>query len=138
MVVYAFLLGAISVSALDADAVKEAQKLNGEWRLVRVVFLGLQSEELECAGVRFIFRGGRLTIGPPESKTQFVYRLDVTKRPRAIDLQRVSAPIKGGVLRESIVSTATSCPSVLMRVSDPRSSSRDSPPGAGYFSFCGE
>jgi uncharacterized protein (TIGR03067 family) len=98
MMVYAFLLGAISVPALDADAVKEAQKLNGEWRLVRTVFLGLQSEEMECAGVRFIFRGGRLTIGPPEANTQFAYRLDVTKRPRAIDLRRVSAPNKGGLL----------------------------------------
>jgi uncharacterized protein (TIGR03067 family) len=95
------LLGFINTQAGEAKkgggAKQDQDKLQGTWEATEVVINGMPVPAGERKGITFVFSGDKMTLAGPGGigKREFKFKLDPTKKPRAIDTVPQDGPFKG-------------------------------------------
>jgi uncharacterized protein (TIGR03067 family) len=83
----AALAGLLLAAAPADDAKKDAQALQGTWKVVRIEQDGKKRPEDEVKGWRLIVKGDRMTAKDGDETLQAAtFRLDPSQKPRALDL----------------------------------------------------
>jgi uncharacterized protein (TIGR03067 family) len=93
-------LGAVlALAALAADARKDEDALQGQWKATSVVTNGKPSEAKEIANVKLVVAGDKMTaLDGNDALAEYTFRLDPAARPRAIDFAVQSGADKGKVV----------------------------------------
>jgi uncharacterized protein (TIGR03067 family) len=80
------LIAALLVAAPAEDAKKDAKKIQGNWTVVSREFIGNKTPEAELKALKVIIKDGTITIDDGKKIEKIPYKLDPSKKPKAIDL----------------------------------------------------
>jgi uncharacterized protein (TIGR03067 family) len=82
-----YLLVAVLLAAAPAeDKSKDEEKIQGNWTIVSREFIGQKAPEAELKALKVTIKDGTLTITDGTKKHAITYKLDPSKKPKAIDL----------------------------------------------------
>ena len=86
-----------SMSTQAGDAKKDQEKIEGTWEATEVVVNGMPAPEDLRKGITFAFAGDKMTLVGPDGigKREHKFKLDPTKKPKAIDTMPQDGPFKG-------------------------------------------
>jgi uncharacterized protein (TIGR03067 family) len=92
------LCGAAVSSAVADDAcIREAQALEGEWKLVSSEVLGLRTTGADAEKWRWVVRGDQITLNDPlGDPVHASYKIDSGTSPKRIDITWRDGPEQGG------------------------------------------
>lgn len=76
----------LAVAADDDPAKVDFDKLQGPWKLTALENDGKKLPEDAVKGMRLSFKGDRLVLKDEGKEEEGVYKLDPTKKPKAMDL----------------------------------------------------
>src|SRR5262245_41904673 len=82
-------LTAVLVVAAPApadDKKKDEEKIQGTWTVVSYEYGGKKDREDETKKIKLVFKDGSLTINDPKGDKQAKFKLDATKKPKAMDI----------------------------------------------------
>ncbi len=95
------MLGLISTQAGDAKkgggAKKDQEQIQGTWEATEMVMNGRPAPDEVRKGITFTFAGDKMTLTGPGGigKREYQFKLDPTKKPKAIDTIPQEGPFKG-------------------------------------------
>ena len=89
------LLAFVSVKADDTK--NDQEKLQGTWEVTEFVMNGKPAPEEVCKEIKFVFSGDTIKLTGPGGigKREFKFKLDPTKKPKAIDTIPQEGSFKG-------------------------------------------
>lgn len=79
----------------DDDGLNDAETIQGKWNLVAQAGDGQPEKTDSLQKLGFQFKGDQFTVIHDEGNNQGTFKLDSSKRPRAIDLIFTEGPEKG-------------------------------------------
>jgi uncharacterized protein (TIGR03067 family) len=65
---------------------KDEEKIQGNWTVVSREFIGKKTPEAELKALKVIIKDGTITMADGKKKEKMPYKLDPSKKPKAIDL----------------------------------------------------
>jgi uncharacterized protein (TIGR03067 family) len=81
------------------DVKKEMEKFQGTWSLTAITRDGEEVPAEELAELRLVIKGDKRVVkAGDEVKSQSTYKLDPTKKPKAIDVTMSEGPLAGRTL----------------------------------------
>jgi uncharacterized protein (TIGR03067 family) len=80
------LIAALLVGAPAQDDKKDDEKIQGNWAVVSREFIGKKTPEAELKALRVTIKDGTITMDDGKKKEKIPYKLDPSKKPKAIDL----------------------------------------------------
>jgi uncharacterized protein (TIGR03067 family) len=89
--VVAAILSATIAPLRAGDTKKDQEGLQGTWQVVELTFNGMSVPEDARKEIKLTFKGERVQIG----KRGHSFKLDPTKKPKAIDLTLLDEPNQG-------------------------------------------
>jgi uncharacterized protein (TIGR03067 family) len=90
------LAGTVVAQTAAERLQREEEKLAGAWRVTAVHVNGMILPSKQVPDLQLTFKNGRFTARLGKDKPQEgTYKLDPSKKPRTIDLERTSGPDKG-------------------------------------------
>jgi uncharacterized protein (TIGR03067 family) len=93
-------LAMAAVSLIGADdpkdaAKKELDKFRGTWQFVSLEVEGMKVPEEQTKGAKLMLDGDKFTYTAPEGNAKGTFKIDVTKKPKTIDITFTEGPNKG-------------------------------------------
>jgi uncharacterized protein (TIGR03067 family) len=80
------LIAALLVAAPAEDDKKDEEKIQGNWTVVSREFIGKKTPEAELKALKVTIKDGTITMDDGKKKETIPYKLDPSKKPKAIDL----------------------------------------------------
>jgi uncharacterized protein (TIGR03067 family) len=74
------------VAAPPHQEKKDEEKIQGNWTVVSREFIGKKTPEAELKALKVIIKNGTITMDDGKKKEKIRYKLDPSKKPKAIDL----------------------------------------------------
>jgi uncharacterized protein (TIGR03067 family) len=94
-IAFAWLLLLAATPARADEGAQDRKALQGTWELTGLVFDGQTVPADKVKGVRFAITGEMLVMTGLDGRRPFSFKLDPTRKPRAIDLTPLEGPFKG-------------------------------------------
>jgi uncharacterized protein (TIGR03067 family) len=89
----------MAAEAPKGDAAKkEYQKFTGTWRIESMVVEGAKVEEDQFKTARLVLKGDKFSMTHGDVTYGGTYRVDVSKKPKTIDVVFTEGPDKGNTL----------------------------------------
>jgi uncharacterized protein (TIGR03067 family) len=95
MMQFAGLLSLLVAAQPDDALRREQQQFDGNWRLVSVEANGQKLPAQQVNELSLTFKSGKFTSFRGGEKRTGTYKLDLTKKPRTIDIEPGDGPDKG-------------------------------------------
>jgi uncharacterized protein (TIGR03067 family) len=76
----------IVLSGVSGDEKKDDEKIQGNWTVVSREFIGKKTPEAELKALKVTIKDGTITMDDGKKKEKIPYKLDPSKKPKAIDL----------------------------------------------------
>jgi uncharacterized protein (TIGR03067 family) len=76
----------IVLSGVSGGEKKDEEKIQGNWTVVSREFIGKKTPEAELQALKVIIKDGTITMDDGKKKEKIPYKLDPSKKPKAIDL----------------------------------------------------
>ena len=81
-----FLVAVLLAAAPAEDKSKDAEKIQGNWTFVSREMGGKKTPEAELKALKVTIKDDAIMIDDGEKKEKHAYKLDPSKKPKAIDL----------------------------------------------------
>lgn len=82
----AVLSALIVLSGVSGGEKKDEEKIQGNWAVVSREFIGKKTPEAELKAMKVTIKDGTITMDDGKKKKKIPYKLDPSKKPKAIDL----------------------------------------------------
>jgi uncharacterized protein (TIGR03067 family) len=133
------LLAASGMTSLRADdAQKDLQRLQGVWSVVECVGDGRPLTKKLRDQMKIAFKGKKIIVGGGGDifKGNFTFKIDPSKKPKAIDIIALDGPLKGKAVQAIYELTGDGLKLCLpIREGKNRPTEFESPEGLGYGLF---
>jgi RNA polymerase sigma-70 factor (ECF subfamily) len=83
----------------DEGVVRELERLQGEWKMVALEVNGKKVDDNVVRTWLLVIEGDRYNPGSGEVSTEYAFRIDPTRTPKAIDLIPSEGPYHGKAFR---------------------------------------
>jgi uncharacterized protein (TIGR03067 family) len=77
---------AVPAPAAADDKAKDEEAIQGTWTVVSREFIGKKTPEAELKALKVTIKDGTITMDDGKKKEKIPYKLDPSKKPKAIDL----------------------------------------------------
>jgi uncharacterized protein (TIGR03067 family) len=91
-------VGLAAEAPAEDAAKKEYTRFEGTWKIVSVEVEGAKQEEGLLKNARIILKGDKFTFKQGDMSTPGTFKVDVTTKPRTIDVTFTGGPDKGQTL----------------------------------------
>jgi uncharacterized protein (TIGR03067 family) len=81
--------------AAPVESVKDREKIQGTWEIVEFVIDGRPAPDALRKETRFQFKDDTMVMYSRDGKREFKFKLDPSKKPRALDVTAVGGPFDG-------------------------------------------
>jgi uncharacterized protein (TIGR03067 family) len=92
------LLVAAAPPLREDPAKKEKERLQGTWKVVSLKLQGMESNDPKDKEGGFVFKGDKylsLPLAKGKKEVWRTYKIDVTKKPKELDLDATAGKVKG-------------------------------------------
>jgi len=89
------LVAGLFLAADDEAVKKEYKNFTGTWKFVSLEVEGMKVGEEAVKESRLIIKGNEFTMKSPEGNYKGTYKVDVSKKPKQIDVAFTDGPEKG-------------------------------------------
>lgn len=80
------LVAVLLAGAFAEDKAKDEEKIQGNWTVVSREFMGRKTPEAELKAIKVTIKDGVIAMDDGKKKETIPYKLDPSKKPKAIDL----------------------------------------------------
>jgi uncharacterized protein (TIGR03067 family) len=78
----------IVLSGVSGGEKKDEEKIQGNWTVVSREFIGKTTPEAELKAMKVTIKDGTITMDDGKQKEKIPYKLDLSRKPKAIDLAK--------------------------------------------------